>query len=266
MAIQIQKQRSAPINPQEIDRSISKMEQCLNQSDFLQLYLEQLSFLEAVGVFARKTKSVFNLFSGIDLFPAHYAKVMHSLDNRLFQEQIPEVLATLRNIVSMELLEPPDPFPLAANLNREKSIVHESSDAVINGLPDKWINSMHPGDVLFCKQLVQYGETFNGPECNSSFIENLVKTVPRGVVVVVIENIVDRATTQSSSLVSVSLNSRLQENSDYCDFLTSRLSEPQQKRLAAINDMITFKALTTYVDSTRFQLMLAGKLSVFTKN
>jgi hypothetical protein len=51
----------------------------------------------------------------------------------------------------------------------------------------------------------------------------------------------------------------------YDNFLAMRLSAEQLRRLTDINESINYKAITIDIHGQRFQLMLAGSLSVFCK-
>jgi hypothetical protein len=97
------------------------MELLLKRGDSLGLYLEQLNFLAAVGVLSKHNTSVFNVFSGIDFFPVEYAAKIFTLDKRISEDTVPEILSLLRTKVCSHLSESNNRFPLAANLSLEKT-------------------------------------------------------------------------------------------------------------------------------------------------
>jgi hypothetical protein len=231
------------------------MESLLKRDDSLGLYLEQLNFLAAVGVLSKHNTSVFNVFSGIDFFPVEFAAKMFTLDRRISEDTVPEILSLLRTKVCSHLSESNNRFPLAANLSLEKNIIHNDSDIVVSGVPNSWRESMGLHSVLLLKQVAQYGSTFNGDECQSNFIANLLNSSKSWALVVVIENKIDHS----------SMAEALASDERYDNFLASRLTTPQMRRLTDINESISYKAIKIDIHGERFQLMLAGSLSVFSK-
>jgi len=230
----------------------------------LALYLHQLHLLSEIGVLERRRTDVFNLFSGLDFYPLHFANRMFTLDNRLSSDSIGKGMSEIRQKLSAHLPDDDsfklgsDFFPLPANSNRERDVVHSEMDVFTKGLGAAWKGHVEKSrnPVFFLKQVLQYGEAFNTPGHMPQLFKELTELMPARSLAVVIEN---------PEAGSRALADQFAKDQRFDDVMPSLLKGLLLPRLNTLNDKMTYTHSRLNVDGEFFQVMLAGRLSVFAK-
>jgi len=231
---------------------------------FLALYLHQLELLGELGVLSRRSTDLFNLFSGLDFYPLHFVNRMCTIDNRLHSHDIASVISVLRTgllgcwSVDAGFGFENDSFPLPASERREIDVIHSDADVFKSGLLDVWGSEVQKSrqPVFFLKQVLQYGEAFNGREYPEELFGQVKSAMPKDSLAIVIEN---------PSRDGKSLAERFANDSAFQDVVASRLGEVAHRRLGKINEQIRYTHELFEVGGQKFQLMRAGRLSVFCK-
>lgn len=230
----------------------------------LSLYLHQLGLLGDLNMLSRQTTTLFNLFSGIDLYPLHFVNRMHTLDRRLHQDQISQAISHLRSIALTICIKhedfgfDDDFFPLPASVDRVNDVHHSDVDLFSKTILDAWgVQVAQASDpVFFLKQVLQYGEAFNGAVYCDRLFADLKYLMPSGSLAVVVEN---------PGSVTDSLASKFSSDGDFEDEFAVRLTIATKSRLESINEKVRYIHALFELGAEKFQLMYAGKLSVFRK-
>jgi hypothetical protein len=229
----------------------------------LALYMHQLCFLSELGVLKRNETSVFNIFSGLDFYPLHFANKMHSIDSRLNPVDISNVLSVLRTGLSTCLLANnchlgDDFFPLPARDLREHDLTHLQVDLFRDSIERVWGQALQDAKqpVLFLKQFLQYGSTFNCEPFAINLLKQLKNLIPSHGIVVIVENV---------DLQGRSLVSHFEQDASFEDLLDRKLSSNQKALFESVNREMSYQHVVLHNGADIFQLMLAGRLSVFKK-
>jgi len=179
-----------PVGLQEAERVIAWMEQWVKlypEAGSPAMYLQQLRLLEALGVLTKHTR-VFNVLSGVDLFPALFAGAMWTSDIRLSRPQLMRGFAQTHQSVREAVEREPALLESLPPLKALGIIYHDNSDKFETSGIRRWAAQMRQGDVLLLKHVWAYLKTSERAFSIKRWLQELVEMLPVGVRIVVIES------------------------------------------------------------------------------
>ena len=243
-----------------VDAILSDIEKLLEsdtENKEIGTYFLELKLLDAIGVL-NKRRRVFNIASGLDLFPGFYASDMWTFDRRLHLLQASRCFRSfLKETEGMpEFVERFLPQAgLISNLHHFRFDILDAKKFI-----PTISKSVKSGDIIFMKFVSSY---LDEPWAEMKMcIDALIDALPAGTSIVIFE---DKPSKRDSNYFSV--NDYLLETGLFTDQLAFSLSSDQYRRLNSINEM-SKKTRLRIVSEEGIEVKseFGGKLTVLTKN